>query len=102
MIALSNYERETIITFNEAEAEAQVYTFNQALQRKLQKISEERPTECYLDPAEKKRNSGAVAYLILKGWIKVSPSRILTEEQREELRARAALMRTAQAAKTDT
>ena len=32
---LTNYERETIITFNEAESDCEVYTYNQKLLRKL-------------------------------------------------------------------
>ena len=35
-MALSKLERETIITYNEAEAEAEIYTYHRPLQRKLE------------------------------------------------------------------
>ena len=40
---LTNYERETIITFNEAEADCEVYTYNQKLIRKLTERCESHP-----------------------------------------------------------
>lgn len=40
---LTNYERETIITFNEAETECEVYTYNQKLIRKLTERCESHP-----------------------------------------------------------
>ena len=36
---LTNYERETIITFNEAETDCEIYTYNQKLINKLSKLS---------------------------------------------------------------
>ena len=41
---LTNYERETIITFNEAEADCEVYTYNPKLIRKLTERCESRPS----------------------------------------------------------
>ena len=40
---LTNYERETIITFNEAETDCEVYTYNQKLINKLKKRCESHP-----------------------------------------------------------
>ncbi len=40
---LTNYERETIITFNEAEADCEVYTYNPKLIRKLTERCESHP-----------------------------------------------------------
>lgn len=40
---LTNYERETIITFNEAETDCEVYTYNQKLIRKLKERAESHP-----------------------------------------------------------
>lgn len=77
-------ERETIINFNEAEATASVYTYNGALRRRLEKLAEERPEEC------KMIGSGQAAdYIIPKGWIKINPTRQMSEEQRKILAERA-------------
>lgn len=41
----SRLEKETIITFNEQEKTAVIYTHNAALCRKLDKLADERPQE---------------------------------------------------------
>ena len=80
MYRLSNYERETIINYNEAEGRASVYTCNQALRRKLEKLAQERPDECHLFKVS--HEDQAVEYYIPKSWVKVTPSRILSDERR--------------------
>lgn len=84
---LSRYEQETIISYNEEEQTASVYTFNGPLRRKLEKLAEERPEECRLQEA---RSCGSVEFIVPKKWIKVKPPTVLslTDEQREELRQR--------------
>lgn len=52
-MALSKLERETIITYNEAEAEAEIYTYHRPLQRKLEKLAQERPEEVKILCADK-------------------------------------------------
>ena len=84
MASLSNYERETVIRFNEEEREAVVFTYNRALQRQLDKLAEERPGEVTLIRAEKEGTASAKEYRIHKQWVKVRPSRILSEERREQ------------------
>ncbi len=101
MISLSSYEKETIINFNEEEPTAQVYTFNRSLQNRLRQLAEERPEECYPDPDEQKSDNGAVTYLLPKSWIKINPTRILTEEQKEALRDRLSTINAARASKSD-
>ena len=81
---LTKYEQETIINFNEAEATASVYTYNQALQRKFKRLAQERPQECVLD--EPRDYSGALVCTIPKRWIKITPTRILSEKQKAQLR----------------
>lgn len=82
-ILRSAYERETIITYNEAEDEAHVYTFNKALIRKLTDISQERPDECIL---ESKGPEDAASFVVPKKYIKVKPpvKMNLTNEQKRE------------------
>lgn len=81
---LTKYEQETIINFNEAEATASVYTYNQALQRKLKRLAQERPQECVLDKA--RNYSGELVCTIPKRWVRITPTRILSEKQKTQLR----------------
>ena len=75
-------EKETIFNFNEGEKEASIYTFNPALKRKLENLAQERPDEC--KPAGSWCPPDAVEYLIPKSWIKIRPTRIMTDEQKAE------------------
>lgn len=80
---LSLYEQETIINFNEADSTAIVYTHNRALIRQLDKLAEERPSDCH---REKTSHDGkAVDYIIPKAWVKVKPPRIASEAQKAAL-----------------
>ncbi len=74
---MTNIEKETIINFNEAEPEAEVYTHNRALQRKLDKLCRERPDEvkisrCSVDSSK--------TYLVPKVFIKVTSTRKLSRK----------------------
>jgi len=102
MSHLTNYERETIINFNEAEGMASVYTHNKALRRRLEQLAQERPEECKLFKVT--RWGEAVEYYIPKSWIKVSPPRKLhiSEEQRAANRARLEKARLAQKATSES
>lgn len=81
---LSFYEQESIISFNEAEKTANVYTHNKALLRKLEKLAQDRPEECRI---VKLSHSGRAAdYIIPKAWVKITPSRIASEAQKAACR----------------
>lgn len=73
-------EQETIITFNEAEKTASVYTMNAALIRKLEGLTESRP-----DDARRVRTfpDGAQEYEVPKKWVRITASRILPPEEME-------------------
>lgn len=73
-------ERETIITYNEAEPVASVYTMNGALIRKLESLTESRPGEAR---RVKTYPDGAQEYEVPKKWVRVNASRILSDAQRE-------------------
>lgn len=73
-------ERETIITYNEAEAVASVYTMNGALIRKLESLTESRPGKAR---RVKTYPDGAQEYEVPKKWVRVNASRILSDAQRE-------------------
>lgn len=77
---ISKEERETIITYNEAEAVASVYTMNGALIRKLEGLVESRPGEAR---RVKTYPDGAQEYEVPKKWVRVNASRILSDAQRE-------------------
>lgn len=84
----SKLETETIITYNDAEDEAGVYTGNRALLNKLRSLAEQYPDECKL---ERISHGGDFAdYIVPKKWIKVSPPRKvnLSDEQRAQIAAR--------------
>lgn len=80
-------EKETIISYNQAEDTASVFTFEPRKIRELRKCAEDLPEECKIvreGPEE------AIEFEVPKKWIKVKPPKKLdlTEEQREVLRER--------------
>lgn len=81
---LSRYEQETIITYNEEEGRADIYTHNKALLRKLEKLAQERPEECKLGKAS--HGGQASDYIIPKAWVRITPTRILSEAERAQRR----------------
>ena len=81
---LSLYEQETIISFNEEEKTAGIYTHNKILRQKLAALARDRPEDCRL---VKVSHSGrAVDYTIPKSWIKIVPPRTASEAQKEASR----------------
>ena len=99
---LTKYEMETIITFNEEEKIARVYTHNNALRRRLEKIAVDRPEECLLVRTD--GQTQAVDYTIPKKWIRINPPRqprVMSEEQKAEARERMAVVRNARFVRKD-
>lgn len=78
----SNLEKETIILSNEAESDAEVYTYNPALQRRLLALCEEHPEQVR---KTKESGGGALTFTIPKKWVKIVPPRALSPAQREVL-----------------
>lgn len=68
---VSRLEQETTINFNEAEAFAEVYTYNKALQRKLDRLCVERSEEVKFTQAD---GWGGKSYVVPKKSIKVNLS----------------------------
>lgn len=79
---LSKYEQETIITFNENEKEANVYTYNSNLKKKISALCQEQPEEAK-QIADDER--GGLTFEIPKKWIRVNASRVLSEAQKAVL-----------------
>ena len=91
---LSRLEMETIINYNEEEKTANIYTHNKSLIAKLEKLSVERAGEC--KPAYNQNGSRGKSFDVPKKWIKITPTRIMTDEQLEKRREQAKHMRLAQ------
>jgi len=73
-MSFTKYEQETIINFNEAEPTAHVYTHNSKLLRRLEQLKRDRPGEV------NRGHNGD--YIIPKSWVKINPSRMLSDETR--------------------
>ncbi len=86
---LSREEQETIITYNEAETLAAIYTHNRGLQKQLNRLCSERPADVRL--IRTVHDGAAVEYLVPKTWLKIRPPRTASEAQKTA--ARLALQR---------
>ena len=85
MIILSNIEKDTIFNYNEAEKTAHCFTYNKKLIRQLVELASNRPDECQLVGDN---GNGGLTYRIPKKWVKIKPSRILSDETRAAMRER--------------
>lgn len=81
-MALSKLERETIITYNEVEAEAEIYTCNRSLQRKLERLALERPEEVKILCAD---GTGSKTFRLPKKFVSVRAARQISPELREKM-----------------
>ena len=79
---LSNYEKESIILFNEGEKTASFYTHNEAWQRRLLGLCRERPGEAEL---VEDNGTGGLTFEVPKKWLKVTPPRVLSPAQKRVL-----------------
>lgn len=79
---LSNYEKETIINFNEEDKTASVYTHNAALQVRLAALCGSHPA---LVRQTADNEHGGQTFELPKKWLKITPPRQLSPAQREVL-----------------
>lgn len=79
---LSNYEKETIILWNEAEKAASVYTHSPTLQAQLAALCQSHP-EQVRQTGDNGR--GGLTFSLPKRWLKVVPPRVLSPAQRAVL-----------------
>jgi phosphomannomutase len=82
-MGLTKYEQETIINYNQAEKNCSVYTHDAALIRKIDKLIENGEEITVINSGD-----GVREYSFAKQWIKVRPSRKLSDEKRAELAER--------------
>ena len=85
MTTRKTFERETIVVMDDLGKDAEVFTFSEPLIRKLRNYAVERPDECKI---VKEYESGAYTFEVPKKWVKVSPPRKVSDEQREAAAAR--------------
>lgn len=81
---LTRYERETHFNYNEESSFADIDTRNPSLMRQLRQLAIERPNEVRL----KINDSDHICAVVPKKWVKLRPSRLLTDEQRQRLSER--------------
>ena len=79
---LSNYEKETIFLFNEADRVASVFTYNDALKKQLGEL-------CKSHPEQVRRTEdngyGGLTFALPKKWLKIVPPRVLSVAQKAVL-----------------
>ena len=75
----SKYEKETIILFNEGEDDANIYTFNAALIKRLSTFAQKYPDLCKL---ERTYDQGGVSYVLEKSRVSVRLIAPYSEERR--------------------
>jgi len=80
MMSLTKIEQETIILFNEGEADAEVYTHNVKLKNKLTRIAK-KPPELYR--LKDKNAHGGVTYIFPKKLLTVIFREPVSEESKE-------------------
>lgn len=81
---LTSIERETIITYNNAEDTANVYSLNLPMLRKIRKLAEDYPDDVkILHQAD-----DMIEATVPKSWVKIRPPRKLSDEQREAMAER--------------
>lgn len=98
-IALSKFEQETIINYNNEEDFATVYTHDVSLIRRLKsKMDDYKEITITREYPE----MGFVDFKIPKKWVKIGFPRMLSNKQIEELRQRATKMHEGKARKRDT
>lgn len=86
MTRLTKYEKETIVNFNEGEAEASIYTFNADLKRRLAGFCRKYPDLCRL---ERTTADGSVTYVLDKSRLSIRLIPPYSRERREAIQAQA-------------
>lgn len=79
---LSNYEKETIFLLNEADREASVFTYNDALKKQLEALYKSHPEQVR---RTEDNGYGGLTFALPKKWLKIVPPRVLSAAQKEVL-----------------
>ena len=81
---LTAMERETIITYNNAENTANCFTLSLPVRRRLLQLAEEYPDEVHINKQEEDMSDVDIP----KSWVKIRPPRPLSDEQKAALAER--------------
>lgn len=81
---MTNYERETIINYNDEEKEATVYTCNKALMARMARLSKKHPDIFKLVAQDEYSKT----YSFPKKYASIRNPRIMSEEQKAKVRER--------------
>ena len=95
---LSKIEQETIISFNEGEETADVYTHNPRLKRRLMELHQQKPNDVDLRRAD----ANSATYIIPKAWIRINPPRMSAPLSKEQIEKRKIILQTINAARIST
>lgn len=82
---LTKYEKETILRTSKGDKEYSIYTFDQALQRKLDKFAKDYPDLCKLTAETKE---GSKSYEIEKTRVSIRLMAPISDQQKEITRER--------------
>lgn len=77
-MGLSKYEKETVINFNDAEKIVYLSTSQDYMKRRIKKLAEEHPNEVKI----MSEDQYTVIAELPKKYVRVSPPRFISEEQR--------------------
>lgn len=77
---LTNYEKETILNYNDEEKDGTVYSCNAAMIRRMDRLAAQYPDEV----KQFREDEVSKSYYVPKGWIKVNPPKkiVLSDEQK--------------------
>lgn len=80
---LEPYERETIILMNEAEDQAQIFTYNKKMHRRMRDLMKKYPSLVHF---QGENDAGGRTYVFPKEWMKIKPSLVRSEQQKAHLK----------------
>lgn len=82
-MALTDFEKETIINFNESDTRAIVYTYNLDLRKKLKKLAD-KTTDCEI----KQEGRGFAEFIVPKSWVTIEMPKRLSESEKKAVMER--------------
>ena len=86
---MESFEKETSIWYSEENDICNIYTYNKAWIKRLNKLSSEHPGQCYIKRIISEcGDARSVEFVIPKKWVSIRPPRKLnlTDEQRQAKR----------------
>ena len=82
-MALTNFEKETIINYNESESTATVYTYNLELRKKLKRLAD-KTTDCKI----RQEGRGFAEFIVPKRWVSIDMPKMLSESEKKAVIAK--------------